>query len=81
MKQKTEKVTLRAFNVVFDTDDVNVNLPTEYRFDVENEIGIDIDEGLADLISDETGWCVKSYQYEVLTKDTPETPQVKIETE
>lgn len=60
------KITFRAFDIIFDTDGTNVdNLSDEYFFEIVEE-KFDIDEELADLISDETGWCVKSYNYEVV---------------
>jgi hypothetical protein len=60
------KITIRAFNIIFDTDGIEVDdLLDEYFFEVEKE-KFDIDEELADLISDETGWCVKYYSYEVV---------------
>ena len=60
------KITVRAFDIIFDTDGIDVdNLSDEYFFEVEKE-KFDADEELADLISDETGWCVKCYNYEVV---------------
>ena len=60
------KITIRAFDIIFDTDGADVdNLSDEYFFEVEEE-KFDADEELADLISDETGWCVKCYNYEVV---------------
>ena len=60
------KRIIRAFNIIFDTDGIEVDdLSDEYFFEVEEE-KFDADEELADLISDETGWCVKCYNYEVV---------------
>ena len=60
------KIIIRAFNIIFDTDGTEVDdLSDEYFFEVEEE-KFDADEELADLISDETGWCVKCYNYEVV---------------
>lgn len=60
------KITIRAFDIIFDRDGTDVDdLSNEYFFEVEEE-KFDADEELADLISDETGWCVKCYNYEVV---------------
>ncbi len=60
------KIIIRAFDTIFDTDGTKVDdLSHEYFFEVEEET-FDADEELADLISDETGWCVKCYNYEVV---------------
>jgi len=54
---------IRAFNIQYDTPNQN-DLPAELFFDVDNDT--DIDDELADMISDETGWCVISAEYEVI---------------
>ena len=60
------KIKIRAFNIIFDTDGTDVDdLSDEYFFEVEEE-NFDTDQELADLISDETGRCVKCYNYEVV---------------
>lgn len=60
------KMIIRAFDIIFDTDGTWVDdLSNEYFFEVEQE-KFNADEELADLISDETGWCVKCYNYEVV---------------
>lgn len=60
------KITIRAFDIIFDTDGTDVDdLSDEYFFEVEEE-NFDADQELADLISNETGWCVKCYNYEVV---------------
>ena len=52
----------RACDIVYDTDGHDVKgLPKELEFDVEP--GFDPDEGLADLVSERTGWLVTSLNY------------------
>lgn len=55
---------IRAFNIKYDTDGQKIKLPKKIVFDVEDDF--DADEELADLISDETGFCVFSCEYEIL---------------
>lgn len=55
---------IRAFNIKYDTDGQKIKLPKEIVFDVEPDF--DVDEELADLISDETGFCVFSCECEIL---------------
>ena len=55
---------IRAFNIRYDTDGQKIKLPKKIVFDVEDDF--DADEELADLISDETGFCVFSCEYEIL---------------
>jgi len=49
-----------AYNIVYETDGENVKLPTEMVVDVEDAFQI------ADAISDETGWLVKSYDADLI---------------
>jgi len=52
----------KLFNIVYDIDGEDVEgLPTELTFDVDADVNVEL-EG-ADLISDETGWCVHSFEY------------------
>ena len=55
---------IRAFNIHYDTDGQKIKLPKEIVFDVEPDF--DVKEELADLISDETGFCVFGCECEIL---------------
>lgn len=63
---------VKVTNIIYDTDiaddssqfTLNSELPTEMIVDVEGVI--DIESEVADAISDKTGWCVESYNYEIL---------------
>ena len=63
---KTKKV--RFFNIDWDTDGEEVNLPTEIRIIVEN--GVDVENDGADILSDNYGWCVNSFSYELLPENS-----------
>ena len=53
----------RVFNIEYDTDGEAVDLPIELHFkDLYKDFSPD--NGLADLISDSTGFCVFSFEYE-----------------
>ena len=60
---------IRVFNIDYDVDgiiEVIDGLPKEFVFEVENtaiEMDGAIDDELADMISDRTGWCVNSFNY------------------
>ena len=55
---------IEAYEIEYDTDGKDVDLPKSMRFMV-NLLDIDEDE-IADLISDKTGWLVKTFQWRVL---------------
>ena len=54
----------RVFDIDYDTDGEDIDLPTELTLELED--GVSPDDELADLISDETGWCVNGFNYEKL---------------
>jgi hypothetical protein len=56
---------IKVTNIVYDTDGESISdLPTEMIVNVDGVI--DIESEIADAISDNTGWCVESYNYEIL---------------
>jgi hypothetical protein len=55
---------IEVTNIVYDTDGESVDLPSEMIVNVDGII--DIDQEIADAISDKTGWCVGSYNYEIV---------------
>ena len=65
---------IRVWDIEWDTDGENVDLPTEVIIDdlpeermqeLINEIGY-YDDGIADELSDRYGWCVWTFQAEVI---------------
>ena len=52
------------YNIDYDTDGESIDLPTELTLQVDDDIDVSL-EG-ADLISDETGFCVNSFNFEIL---------------
>ena len=66
---------IKVTDIVYDTDDgwaqdglgisvEELQLPNEMIVEVDGII--DIESEIADVISDTTGWCVSSYNYEIL---------------
>jgi len=59
---------MRVFNIEYDFDEPEegeenpTDLPKEFKFDITDTIG----ETVADLVSDETGWCITSAEYEII---------------
>ena len=51
---------VKAFNISYDTDGEDVNLPYEVFVEVEEE------DDICDAVSDQTGFCVFSLQYEFI---------------
>ena len=52
-----------AYNIDYDTDGFDTDLPTEVVVDVPSDIHIEeIDEYVSDFISDETGYCHKGFK-------------------
>jgi len=56
---------IKVTNIVYDTDGESISdLPNEMIVNVEGVI--DVESEIADAVSDSTGWCVESYNYEIL---------------
>lgn len=55
----------KVSNIQYDTDGLNVKLPNQYVFEV-NDPEFQPEYELADMISDECGWCVVGFHYELL---------------
>ena len=56
----------KATNINWDTDEEDIDLPSEVEFEMED----DEDPSLngADAISDKIGWCVNSFSFERIYK-------------
>jgi hypothetical protein len=70
---------IKVTDIVYDTRDIcdghiwdqnELELPSEIILDVDGLIDIETEiadqQSIADAISDTTGWCVSSYNYEIL---------------
>jgi hypothetical protein len=61
-----------VFDISYDIDEEDgkvENLPTSFEFEIDNSLIImegALDDELADMISDRTGWCVNSFNYKIL---------------
>jgi len=55
----------KAYNIDWNIDGENINLPSEVEFEMEN----DEDPSLngANSISDKTGWSINSFSFEEIT--------------
>jgi len=64
--------TIRCYNIKWDTDGEEIDLPGEVVIEIEEEEGIDLEtlvnEQGADVLSDEYGWCIFGYNWEEVTK-------------
>ncbi len=64
---------IKVSNIKYDTDGKNVSgLEDNMILDVPD--GTDIDDEIADIVSDETGWCILSCDYERIEEDAPLLP-------
>lgn len=53
---------IRFFNIVWDTDGEEVNLPSDIILEVSDDL--DVEEEGADVLSDEHGFLVQSFSWE-----------------
>lgn len=60
---------VRFFNINWDTDGQEVDLPKEVILEVDGDRDISI-EG-ADELSDKYGWCVEGFDFEILKPELP----------
>ncbi len=60
---------IKAYDIEYDTDGIDVDLPNELTFDIEDQDFVPEYE-LADAISDKTGFCVFSFQFDILEEST-----------
>jgi len=59
------KIKVKVTDIVYDTDgESDLDLPNGMIVEVDGII--DIESEVADAISDNTGWCVSGYNYEIL---------------
>lgn len=60
----------RVFNIVWDKEvdgeEVDVGLPEELSYDIPH--GVDAEEEICDRLSDDNGYCVKSFEYEMISE-------------
>lgn len=52
---------VKAFDIVWDTDGEQVDLPTIVSLEVSDDTDLEIE--IADILSDKYGWCVRSVDY------------------
>ena len=63
----------KAFDIAYDTDGENVDLPKEMTLDLED--GAEPSLELADLISDRTGFCVEAFRFGPTSSSSTSRPQ------
>lgn len=56
---------VRFYDIVWDTDGLDVSLTTEVTLDVDDDLCVET-EG-ADVLSDTFGWCVHGFDFEVVS--------------
>jgi len=57
-------VKVKFFNIEWDTEGEDMDLPISYALEVDKNI--DLDANGADMLSDIFGWCVTSFQYKII---------------
>jgi hypothetical protein len=57
---KLKQMKVRAFNIDYDTDGEDINLPYQVFVEVDEE------DDICDAVSDQTGFCVFTLQYEII---------------
>lgn len=53
---------VRFYNIEWDTDGEKVDLPSEITFEVDDDF--DVENKGADLLSDNLGWCIRTFNFE-----------------
>lgn len=62
--------TLRCSYIKYDTDGQELELPTTLTLTVESDLtDFDLEDALADQISNRTGWLVESFIFEEVQTD------------
>lgn len=56
-------VEVEAFNIKWETDGENVDLPESYRLFMQAD---EVEDGIADALSDRFGWLVESLEWRML---------------
>lgn len=59
-------MNFRAFNIKWDTDGENVDLPQEIFIKISKENTESAEDLIADAISEETGFCHFGFDYELI---------------
>ena len=62
-------------DICWDTDGEDTDLPEEVELEIEAEDGVDVDELLADKLSDEYEFCVESFHYREVD-DSPDAQEI-----
>ncbi len=62
------KNTFAIKNISWDTDGEELDLPTSTTLEVEHEEDDDLDTLIADALSDKFGFCMFSFDYDILEK-------------
>ena len=62
--------TVLVANIKYDTELDGITysakkLPKTFKFVFDSIKGIDLEQRLSDLISENTGWCVESFTYKI----------------
>lgn len=63
---------VKCFNILWDTDGESqdkLGLPDTVTIDMDE--GADVAEEGADVLSDQHGFCVHSFEFEILTQERP----------
>ncbi len=55
---------VKFFNIEWDTEGEQVDLPNEVVRTVEDDLDVAMDG--ADALSDEFGWCIRSFEFEII---------------
>jgi hypothetical protein len=55
--------TVLVYDITWDTDGEDVDLPSEATLDIDGENDEEIRDQIADKLSDQTGWCVGSFDF------------------
>ena len=64
---------IKVYNIKYDTDGKRVaGLKSDMILEVPDDT--DLDEEIADIVSDKTGWCIFSCEFAIIENDAPLLP-------
>ena len=68
-----EEVTVLVTDIEYETDGQEIDLPKEMKFVIEHDPAVDIEDEIANYISNETSFLVLNYDYEILVDESVTT--------
>lgn len=66
MKNKKNAVNVKIYDIEWDDNGEDIDLPAEVNATIEYDNGDDLSKIISDWLSDEYGYCVDDFTYDVI---------------